>query len=323
MQPLVSIICLCHNHKRFLQEAIDSVLDQTYPNIEIIVVDDASTDGSKALLKDICNQNNLLFIDIPKNIGNCAAFNKGFFLSKGKYVIDFATDDVMVPERIESQVHFFEKQKKEVGVVFSNAHFIDEKGKLKGIHYGVDDKKGMIADVPQGNVYADLLSSYFISPPTMMVHRKVLEDLNGYDETLTYEDFDFWVRSSRDYEYAFQPEVLTKVRKLNSSLSSKLYQPGDQQLMSTYRVCLKAVELNRTKIEKDALIKRLRYEARHAVLTGNHKEAALFLGLLKQQEGMNLGAYLLKWLNTLRFSFPKLRKLYLKIRYGVSGRKLV
>src|SRR5690554_6116465 len=104
MQPLVSVICLCHNHERFLEEAIDSVLDQTYPNIEIIVVDDASTDGSKALLKDICVKNNLPFIDIAENIGNCAAFNKGFSVAKGKYVIDFAMDDVMMPERIEKQV---------------------------------------------------------------------------------------------------------------------------------------------------------------------------------------------------------------------------
>src|SRR5690606_27795969 len=104
-----------------------------------------------------------------------------------------------------------------------------------------------------------------------------------YDESLAYEDFDFWVRSARTYKYAFQPQCLTKVRKVKASLSSKLYSKGDKQLESTYRVCLKAAHLNRSKQDKRALIIRLRYEARHAVLTSNQKEAKLFFDLLQQQ----------------------------------------
>lgn len=316
MQPLVSVICLCHNHERFLQEAIDSVLDQTYPNIEIVVVDDASTDSSKALLKDICVKNNLPFIDIAENIGNCAAFNKGFSVAKGKYVIDFATDDVMMPERIGKQVQFFEKQQENVGVIFSNAQFMDEKGGILGTHYKTDTKGNVVEDVPDGEVYAIVLERYFISPPTMMMRRKVLEDLGGYDESMAYEDFDFWVRSARSYEYAFQPEILTKIRRVKASLSSQYYKPGDGQLMSTYRVCLKAVALNRSEREEEALIKRLRYEARHAMLTGNHKEAALFFDLLEKQQGMNLGAIIVSKLNNIGFSLKRLRRFYLRLRWG-------
>src|SRR5690554_150156 len=103
MQPLVSVICLCYNHEPFVEEAMLSVLKQSYSNIGIIVIDDASTDGSKAILKEISDGYKLPFLNLEKNIGNCAAFNTAWSMTRGKYIIDFATDDVMLPHRVEKQ----------------------------------------------------------------------------------------------------------------------------------------------------------------------------------------------------------------------------
>lgn len=316
MQPLVSVICLCHNHKPYLEEAMGSVLAQGYSNIEVIVVDDASDDGSKAMLEKWCKEQNFPFIDLPQNVGNCTAFNKGFSQSRGKYIIDFSTDDVMLPNRIEKQVKFFEMQEANVGVIFSNAQIVDEGGKHIRLHYAVDANGNIKEEVPEGDVYSEVLSRYFISPPTMMIRREVLADLDGYDESLAYEDFDFWVRSARKYQYAFQPSCLTKVRRVKVSLSSKLYTKGDRQLESTYRVCLKAADMNRGQKEKMALIKRVRYEMRHAVLTGNSKEALLFFGLLKSQQGINFSSYLFYILHFLNLPLKPLRNLYLSLRYS-------
>lgn len=297
-------------------EAIGSVLAQRYLNIEIIVVDDASNDGSKAVLERLCKEHNLSFIDLSENVGNCAAFNKGFSQSRGKYIIDFATDDVMLPNRIEEQVRFFEMQEANVGVVFSNAEIVDEHGKHMRLHYAVDSHGNIKEEVPEGDVYSEVLSRYFISPPTMMMRREVLNDLGGYDESLAYEDFDFWVRSARIYQYAFQPHCLTKVRRAKASLSSKLYAKGDRQLESTYRVCLKAADMNRNQKETMALVKRLRYEMRHAVLTSNYKEALLFYDLLKKQQGVNLSSYLFYILHFLNLSLKPLRNFYISLRYS-------
>lgn len=316
MQPLVSVICLCHNHKPYLVEAIESVLAQTYSNLEIIVVDDASSDGSKPILDKLCKEHNLLYIDLPENIGNCAAFNKVFFQSSGKYIIDFATDDIMLPHRIAQQVSFFEMQEASVGVIFSNAQIIDGLGDPLKMHYAVDALGNIMEEVPEGDVYQEVVARYFISPPTMMMRRAVLQDLGGYDELLAYEDFDFWVRSARVYKYAFQPLCLTKVRRANASLSSKLYAKGDKQLESTYRICLKVANMNRSNQEKTALIRRLRYEMRHAVLTGNYKEATLFFDLLKKQEGVNSLAYVFYVLHFLNLPLKRLRNFYLRLRYA-------
>lgn len=316
MSPLVSVICLCYNHKSYLEEAIGSVLSQTYPNIEIIVVDDASTDGSKQVLRGICKENNLRFLDLQVNIGNCAAFNKGFFQSKGKYIIDFATDDVMTPTRIERQIKRFEELEDGYGVIFSNAKIVDDSGNYLRDHFQLDKNGDLVKSVPEGDIYAHLLSTYFISPPTMMIRREVLEDLGGYDESLAYEDFDFWVRSSRDYKYAFQNECLMNVRKARGSKSSLLYGTGDKQLLSTYKVCLKAAALNRNKVENQALINRIRYEARHAVLTGNFIEADLFFALLGKLNGTDFISIIFNIARLLKLPLKPVRKCYLHIRYG-------
>src|SRR5688572_3746734 len=109
-KPLVTVICLCYNHERFVREAITSVLSQTYSNLQVIVVDDKSTDKSVDAIRDkIAPYGEITFLPLPTNHGNCRAFNKGLALAKGEYIIDFATDDLMAPERISKQVEAFQQ----------------------------------------------------------------------------------------------------------------------------------------------------------------------------------------------------------------------
>ncbi len=313
--PLVTVICLCYNHRRFLAASIQSVINQTYSNLEIIIVDDASTDGSQELIDQFKNEDRVKLVMLPDNLGNCAAFNRGLALAHGKYIIDLATDDVLMPDRIEKQVNLFETLEKEVGVIFSNAEYIDAEGRHLRWHYPVDKHKKVKRAVPQGDIFSHLLARYFISPPSMMIRKAVFNRLGGYDGNLAYEDFDFWVRSSRHYQYIYQDLILTKVRKVKNSLSSGWYVPGDPQLHSTYLVCKKAKELIGNDGEKDALLKRVRYEIRQAVFSENFAEATRFFSLLKELNRVKGGYALLEWLNNSRLKLSWLRKLYLRIRY--------
>ncbi|MDN5212496.1 glycosyltransferase [Fulvivirgaceae bacterium BMA12] len=313
--PLVTVICLCYNHGRFLATSIQSVINQTYSNLEIIIVDDASTDGSQELIDQFKNEDRVKLVMLPDNLGNCAAFNRGLALAHGKYIIDLATDDVLMPDRIEKQVTLFETLEKEVGVIFSNTEYIDAEGRHLRWHYPVDEHKKVKQAVPQGNIFAQLLARYFISPPSMMMRKVVLDELCGYDRNLAYEDFDFWIRSSRHYQYIYQDLILTKVRKVENSLSSRGYVPGDLQLHSTYLVCKKAKKLISNGEEKDALLERVRYEVRQAVFSENFVEATRFFSLLRELDGMRGGYAFLEWLNNKRLKLSWLRKLYLWIRY--------
>jgi hypothetical protein len=173
-----------------------------------------------------------------------------------------------------------------------------------------------LKQIPQGNDYADILSNYFIASPTMMIRKSVLDELNGYDETLSYEDFDFWVRASRNHKFAFLNEVTTKIRRNISSMSSGWYRKGDTQLRSTYLVCKKALQLNRTKKEQDALVKRLRFEIRQSVFSENHEEAKLFYRLLTEMRRSNFVYSSLMMLNSMKLPLAWIRNAYHKIRYS-------
>jgi glycosyltransferase involved in cell wall biosynthesis len=273
--PLVSVICLCYNHARFVKEAIESVRLQTHPRVQLVVVDDASTDNSVQVIREsIQGRPEITFLSLPQNLGNCRAFNKGFATSSGSFIIDLAADDVLMPNRIEAGLNAFASLGLDYGVHFSDAELIDEAGNRIGYH----SDRFPHASIPQGGIYKDLISRYFINSPTMMMRRSVLEKLGGYDESLAYEDFDFWIRSSREWKYAYTPEPLVRKRMLKNSMSTSQYRKKSIQLASTFRVCEKILQLNRTPDETRALSKRIRYEMKRAALL---REWGLALGYFK------------------------------------------
>lgn len=315
--PLVSVICLCYNHERFVREAVESVVHQTYTNLQIIVADDASKDNSVTEIKSLKEKYPFLeLLLLTQNVGNCKAFNAALKLVKGDYIIDFATDDVLMSARIEKQINFFQTLDKEVGVVFTDAVYINGEGKNFRTHYEYLVRKKLLHRIPQGDVYRDILTTYFIASPTMMIRREVMEALHGYDENLVYEDFDFWVRSARLYHYAFLNEQLTRIRKTGHSMSSSWYVPGDPQLHSTYLVCKKAQNLNRDKADSLALIKRVQYELRQSVFSENREEATLFYKLLVELQGRSGLDSIFFVANKLRLPLAFFRKLYHQIRFS-------
>jgi glycosyltransferase involved in cell wall biosynthesis len=262
--PTVTIVALCHNHAPFLREALDSIVAQTYPYLEVWLVDDASTDNSVAILREYAAVNpHWRTLLLTENVGNCRAFNQALRQSRGELVIDFATDDVLLPARVAQQVAQF--QAAGVGVVYSNCELIDEASRPLGLHHRPDGHGGLKPVPASGWVFSDVLRRYFISTPTMMMRRACLESLGGYDETLAYEDFDFWVRASRDWQFLYLDEVTTRKRKHPRSMSAKAYRRHDPYLASTIRVCDKALDLCRNAPEREALAIRLRWELQKAL----------------------------------------------------------
>ena len=285
----MSIIALCYNHAPFVREALDSILAQSYPNLEVWLVDDASTDGSAAILQEYAATYpawHLLLL--PENIQNCRAFNAAFHRCWGEFVIDFATDDVLLPGRVAGQVAAFQGLPATYGLVYSNAELIDAAGRPLRLHHRPDGRGGLRPRPASGWVFADVLDHYFICTPTMMMRREVLARLGGYDESLSYEDFDFWVRASRDWQFFYQDAVTTRRRRHPRSMSSKAYQPNDPYLASNIAVCRKALALVRTPPERTALAKCLRWELRQIVRRGRHPEAVAVLELLRQATRLTL-----------------------------------
>jgi hypothetical protein len=122
----------------------------------------------------------------------------------------------------------------------------------------------------------------------MMMRCACLHQLGGYDETLAYEDFDFWVRASRNWQFLYLNEVTTRKRKHPRSMSSRAYRRHDPYLASTIEVCQKALALVRTADEKTALATRLRWEMRQAIRRHHPTEALALANLLRQTEPLTL-----------------------------------
>ncbi len=243
---------------------MQSVLNQTYGNYELIVVDDGSTDKSAEVIEAFRRDHpDFVFLKLERNFGICKAFNTAFEISQGDYVIDLAADDLLLPKRLERGVEVFNALDSRYGVIFSDAEWINEHGD----HLFFHSSRHPHDTIPQGDIYKALIRRYFICSPTMMFRRNVIERLGGYDENLTYEDFDFWIRSSRLFYYFYNHEVLVQKRKLKNSLSHDQYKILNKHNDSTFKVCKKIMELNATKEEQRALRHRLQYEMRQCIRT--------------------------------------------------------
>ena len=277
--PLVTVICICYNHQHYVIEALESVIHQTYKPIEIIVVDDASQDQSAEVIRVFCNNHPAIkFLEFKTNVGNCKAFNRALGLARGEFIIDLAADDILLPQRVEDGVRALLAKGEDVGVHFTNAEGVDQHGNHLWFH---TDKISM-KEIPQGDVYKELISHYFVCSPTTMFRRSVMDALGGYDESLAFEDFDFWVRSSRLFKYCYTDKVLMKKRILPKSKSQTQYKWGSPQMRSIFIVCNKIFYMNKSRQEMHALKKRIYYELRQAMLTGNIKLVIDYFMLLKK-----------------------------------------
>lgn len=280
--PLVTIICLCYNQERFVTETLQSVVNQTYSQIQLIVIDDGSTDNSPSVIaKFLSPYPFVTFLRLSQNIGMTKAFNKGLALAEGEFIVDLAGDDVLHPNRIEKQVYAFQQLDSSYGVVFSDAWLTDENSQVIGTFYKRNREGILQENIPIGDIYIDILYRYCVCAPTIMSRRQVYNDLQGYDETLVYEDFDFFVRSARKYKYWYLNELLTSYRQSPHSDSRKWYRKNhNPHLKSTLIVCKKAYKQNKTTAENQALAHRVRYLLRQCFFTENFGLVKEYMDLL-------------------------------------------
>lgn len=272
--PLVSVICMCYNHEKYVVQALNSVLNQSYKNVQLIITNDSSTDDSDKVIRNwLLTHPDIAYINNILNLGNTSTFNKALKLSKGDYIIDLAADDILLEDCIEKQLSaFFNSKFENLGIVYGNVELISENNTHNGYYYPVNSNKEVIEKPASGDIYLSMLSqSSKICSVSSMVKRTVLDHLNGYDENLAYEDLDLWIRASRLYNFDFIDRILIQKRELENSLGSQFYKKLNSRTRkinhSTYLVIKKAMALNENKTENRALLKRLHFEMNKSLKT--------------------------------------------------------
>lgn len=197
-KPLISVIIPSYNRPVLLDRAVKSVVDQNYPNIEIIVVDDASDKDIKSELKKYPQ---VKLLKNSENKGPCYSRNKGLNEASGYYINFLDDDDILLPGKFERQIACFEGSEDEkLGMV--TCHLEDERsGELKVIYNQV-----------RGDIYKLLLYKYAISgTETMLFKTSGVKDIGGFDERLeSNQEYDLLIRFSEFYTVDFVDEVLTR-----------------------------------------------------------------------------------------------------------------
>jgi len=310
MPPTVSVIMPSYNHEKYLSEAIESVLNQAFPDFELIIIDDGSKDKSKEIIKAYEKKDNRIHaIFHENNKGIARTMNEGLEKAKGKFIALFSSDDVWVKDKLEKQLKILEKN--EDLVVWSEAVVIDAHGNPTGETFtqmhGASKKK------KSGNLFEELLKGNYICGQSVILKRKNIDNIR-YDERLKYlNDYKFMVDLARKYEFYFieEPLVLYRIHGKNSILSDRLEWRRDRIMVSKY-----FLEQYGDKISRK-LRARLYYGIASAYAQlGNKKVAKQYLyKILSTYPASPYWGMLLVTLYTKEDSFARkvLRELYLSI----------
>lgn len=201
--PLISVVIPCYNSERYIHEAIKSAIAQTYSNIEVIVVDDGSTDRSASIIASITDPR--LRYCYQENSGLSAARNTGMKNSKGTYIAFLDSDDVWLPNKLEKQYGFLKTH----DVVFCSYFKIDGEGKV------INERDSSRKYVEKQLKYK-LLKENGISGSgsSVVLSMKVVDSIGFFDESLRFgEDWEYWTRASwKGHSYGFCSDRLVKIR---------------------------------------------------------------------------------------------------------------
>jgi glycosyltransferase involved in cell wall biosynthesis len=202
VKPLVTIVIPTYNRSLLLKRAVQSVLNQTYSNLEVLIVDDKSTDKTEEVARELEKKDDRVrYIRQAKNQGAPAARNRGIKEAKGKYIGLLDDDDEYLKDKIELQVEKF-KNNPRLGLVYGGFRVIREAGEKKPV-----DKQAK----QKGDVSRKLLNRCFIGSPTVLVKREAFEKVGGFDENLqSCQDWDMWYRISKEYPFDYIDRVVAK-----------------------------------------------------------------------------------------------------------------
>ena len=238
--PLVTVIALCFNHERFLQECLESISAQTHTGFQLIVTDDCSKDASADLIQEwlTTNRPDAIFIRHAQNMGLCKTLNEALAHATGEFISMIATDDAWESDKIEKQIVAARERGSSVAVVYSDASRMDESGVRIANDFIEAHTPGCTR--PSGRVFTELANRNFIPAMATMIRRHALLNVGLYDERLTYEDYDMWLRLAARYDFAYCPAIVARYRIVSTSIVRTVFaQPTARHHYTLYLICRK------------------------------------------------------------------------------------
>ncbi len=269
---MVSVVIPTYNRAEMLVQAVDSVLAQDYPNFELIIIDDGSSDHTAQLLK---NYSQRLCYHYQSRQGVSAARNRGTRLAKGKYICFLDSDDLWQPKKLSRQAAFME----------AHPQFplcsTDEIWLRKGVRVNPCKQHRKYS----GWIFERCLPLCIISPSSAMLRREFLIQIGGFDRALPVcEDYDLWLRISKDYPIQFIPELLMTKRGGHAGQLSQEYWGNDRFRVRALEKLLQTGDLSpqQQQLVKQSLITRCRILSNGCFKRGKTLEGEEYLGKISR-----------------------------------------
>lgn len=237
-KPLVSIIIPSYNHENYIKDTIESIVNQTYKNIELIIIDDGSKDNSIKVIEKLNLKYEFLFIK-RENRGLCETLNEGISLSKGKYIAICASDDIYLENKIEIQVDFLE----------NNLNYSMCYGKIIKFADNGEKKFSDNRKCKSGKIFYDLMRTNFVPAVTQMYRKEIFNEVGYFDKNLWIEDWDMLLRIAYKYEIGFIDEYLALYRMHENNMSGnnnvkKMYK-NELQILEKWNFTKEYLELKK------------------------------------------------------------------------------
>lgn len=214
--PKVSVVIPSYNHAAYIEQAIQTILSQTYRDLELIIVDDGSSDASPSILSKIHNEK--VRVVFQQNQGAHAAINQGLSMARGQYLAILNSDDAYVPQRIEKAIDIMEANPK-IGLVSSYIEIVDSTGKSLGVKQGYKNCPPWTLDRPEksfralNNLGLALLTENYLATTSNYVFPRTIYQKVGEFRPLRYtHDWDFALRLARIAEIYMIEEPLLQYR---------------------------------------------------------------------------------------------------------------
>ena len=282
----VSVIIPTYNRANLIGKAIKSVLNQTYKDLEVIVVDDGSTDNTEEIVKSFTDFK-IHYICHKHNRGASAARNTGIKASRGEYIAFLDSDDEWLTEKLDKQMKIFVSESSEVGVVYTGDYYVDGKDKkIKKVH--IPRKEGYI--------YEELLAGNYVGTPSaLLVKKECFTKIGVFDEDLSgCEDYDMWFRIAKYYKFRYVKDLLV------------VCLIHDNQITANSEIMIEGIKRIQTKYSKEFRKRPYSYSTRYFYL-GNK-----FCHLGKMREGQK---YLVKAI----IIYPFCIKYYIYLLCSIFG----
>jgi glycosyltransferase involved in cell wall biosynthesis len=218
-----------YNGERFLNNAIDSILNQTFSDFEFIIIDDASTDRTAEILKTYSDPR-IRIMKNNQNQGLTKSMNKELTLARGIYIARMDADDISLPNRLATQLRFLDNNP-EFALIGSSAYLIDE----NNITIGTQRE---ICNI----TFSDLLSQNHFIHGSIMMRKSVLDNVGGYNERLPYaQDYDLWLRISKKHKVGNMLQRLYRLRRHKAAIK---YQKAEESAL--YHIFAQKIARNET-----------------------------------------------------------------------------